>query len=118
MRYQIFNDRIYAIRQEILEAIYQAVVKQTNSPSGHIRCEEFSGVYPTILTFETDDHVANVELVEIKANCLDNGEHEVEIFLKEDELETYSTTGDNLYVEGLNDILDAIEEINLLNPKQ
>ena len=103
MEFQKYNNRINNIRQEILTDIHDYVVKQTQT-LGVESVLEFSS---PIVTFETEEKVANVRVTKVVLI----GAGDVEFVLEDvSDYTTYkSLNGEHIYTEGLIYILDAME---------
>lgn len=109
MKYQQYNDAIYQIRQEILKDIREDASRLTQKSGGVLVLNASA----PIVTFETDEKVTNALVKEVIFNksavveftLVDVFDHSIYV----------SPSGDNIYLEGLNDILDTVE--NMSAPK-
>lgn len=103
MEFQKYNNKINNIRQEILTDIHDYVVKQTQT----LGAESVLGFSSPIVTFETEEKVTNVRVTKVVLI----GAGDVEFVLEDvSDYTTYkSLNGENIYTEGLIDILDAME---------
>lgn len=107
MKYQQYNEAIYQIRQEILKDIWEYASRLTQK-SGDVLVLNASA---PIVTFETDEKVTNALVKEVILNksavveftLVDVFDHSIYV----------SPSGDNIYLEGLNDILDTVENMSV-----
>ena len=109
MKYQQYNDAIYQMRQENPER-YSGICVSVDAKSNGVLITNASA---PIVTFETDEKVTNALVKEVIFNksavveftLVDVFDHSIYV----------SPSGDNIYLEGLNDILDIVE--NMSAPK-
>lgn len=109
MKYQQYNDAIYQMRQEILKDIREYASRLMQKSNGVL----ITNASAPIVTFEIDEKVTNALVKEVIFNksavveftLVDVFDHSIYV----------SPSGDNIYLEGLNDILDIVE--NMSAPK-
>lgn len=103
MKYQRNNDAIYQMRQEILKDIREYAARTTQRTEGTF----IIGILSPIVTFEEDDAVSNASVT----GFVFDKSTVIEFALEDvfDHSIHKSIGGDNIYLEGLNDILDVVE---------